>query len=525
MLRIRVRKEVAEDLAVLPPSARELVLRAIASLDAERERREILLDRGRESPVRPICLLHAGRHRVLYTVLSSEEGPDQVLVLAVVERRDLEHALELASQRAAGEDRSDTPTDWAQREDIDVFVSYAVKDAQDFARELADALQQRHLRVWLDEYELSVGDSIAEKVDDGLARSRYAALILSPAFFQETWSRHELEVLLDRESRGDQVILPIWHGLTRDEIMHHAPLLADRVAVESAGAPVEAIADSLAAVVSRARHRGGFRTAADVSPLLDDARESAMPSMDPTTSADEPASGGDQSTLETLQLLRASGDDIDRMIRMAEDHLAAVAAEHDARAHVMSLAIEVNRLAAEAPVSAPRKAAVEQSIAEAERAVADPSSTRDLRQIMTTLTELRDALASVPGLSTNPRLREALPEVHLRAIRERYRMDRFFEPRKHSIYFDAADVLAERLRVILGYEAPPLTLRSALSVALAQDEGLLRFLQKMGANEELTDSERWKVMVEAAAGTIIARWLDDRDARSRQDASGGASNP
>lgn len=43
--------------------------------------------------------------------------------------------------------------------EFDVFISHATED-KDFATPLASALTDAGLKVWYDEYELSIGDSI-----------------------------------------------------------------------------------------------------------------------------------------------------------------------------------------------------------------------------------------------------------------------------------------------------------------------------------------------------------------------------
>jgi hypothetical protein len=54
------------------------------------------------------------------------------------------------------------------------------------------------VKVWLDEHELTVGDSLSEKIDEGLSQSRFGAVILSPAFFAKHWPKKELSGLRDR---------------------------------------------------------------------------------------------------------------------------------------------------------------------------------------------------------------------------------------------------------------------------------------------------------------------------------------
>jgi hypothetical protein len=124
----------------------------------------------------------------------------------------------------------------------DLFLSHASED-KDFAEKLVGALKKAGLKVWYDSHEMKLGDSLARKIDEGLAKSRYGIVILSPYFLQKKhWTQKELDGLVDKEVDGRKVILPIWHGLTQKELRRYSPVLAGRHAAKSA--------DGLARVVA-----------------------------------------------------------------------------------------------------------------------------------------------------------------------------------------------------------------------------------------------------------------------------------
>ena len=56
----------------------------------------------------------------------------------------------------------------------DVFICHASEDKDDFVRPLAELLQQQNISVWYDEFSLNVGDSLRQKIDEGLAHSLLA---------------------------------------------------------------------------------------------------------------------------------------------------------------------------------------------------------------------------------------------------------------------------------------------------------------------------------------------------------------
>lgn len=138
--------------------------------------------------------------------------------------------------------------------EFDVFISHASEDKDAVVRELAQALDQDHgLRVWYDEFELRIGDSLRRKIDAGIARSRFGVVVLSHSFFAKNWSQYELDGLVVREmSDGKQIILPLWHNISKNEIIAQSPSLADKVALQTATSTIDEIAEQIAAVVSDA---------------------------------------------------------------------------------------------------------------------------------------------------------------------------------------------------------------------------------------------------------------------------------
>ena len=135
----------------------------------------------------------------------------------------------------------------------DVFISHATEDKDEIVRPLADALIARNVRVWYDESELRMGDSVREKIEEGLANSRYGIVVLSRAFFQKKWPKYELDALVAREMADKSAILPIWHKITEDEIMAHSPGLTDKIALNTSDFTINEIAQEIAEVILNSR--------------------------------------------------------------------------------------------------------------------------------------------------------------------------------------------------------------------------------------------------------------------------------
>ncbi len=131
----------------------------------------------------------------------------------------------------------------------DVFISHASEDKDEVVRPLAHALANKNLTVWYDEFELKIGDSLRRKIDKGLANSRFGIVVLSKDFIKKGWTNYELDGIITKAVGGDQVILPIWHNITKKEVIDYSPSLADKLARNTSSYTVEEIAQEIADVI------------------------------------------------------------------------------------------------------------------------------------------------------------------------------------------------------------------------------------------------------------------------------------
>ena len=115
----------------------------------------------------------------------------------------------------------------------DLFISHASEDKDDVARPLADLFIQQGLKVWYDEYTLKVGDSLRRSIDRGLAGCRFGLVILSPHFLKKEWTKKELDGLVAREDGSEKRILPVWHKVSRKDVVSFSPLLGDKLGVST----------------------------------------------------------------------------------------------------------------------------------------------------------------------------------------------------------------------------------------------------------------------------------------------------
>ena len=143
---------------------------------------------------------------------------------------------------------------WATATDIsgtesaksyDFFICHASEDKDDFVRELAELLKAKGAEVWYDEFTLRVGSRLRREIDRGLVTSRFGIVVVSEHFFKKEWPQKELDGLfsLDNQERGR--ILPIWHKVTKDQVIQHSPTLADIIALNTGAQSIEEIAQAL----------------------------------------------------------------------------------------------------------------------------------------------------------------------------------------------------------------------------------------------------------------------------------------
>ena len=145
-----------------------------------------------------------------------------------------------------------TPPVTTMTEDIerwDAFVSHAWEDKETFVRPLVEALGRLGVSLWYDEVSLKLGDSLSGSIDRGIAKSRNGIIVVSPAFLEKKWPEAELHALMTRRVEDKLQLLPIWHGVGRSEVAAVSPLLADLVALPTAGRTAQDVALALLAQI------------------------------------------------------------------------------------------------------------------------------------------------------------------------------------------------------------------------------------------------------------------------------------
>jgi hypothetical protein len=90
-----------------------------------------------------------------------------------------------------------------------VFLSHNSKDKR-FVRGLAYRLRKAGIRVWLDEAEIKVGESLIEKLREAIDSVDFLIVVLSQASIESAWVQKEVEIAMNQEIKYRKIkVLPL----------------------------------------------------------------------------------------------------------------------------------------------------------------------------------------------------------------------------------------------------------------------------------------------------------------------------
>ena len=131
----------------------------------------------------------------------------------------------------------------------DVFLCHAWDDRNGAAKELHDQLESLGVSVWFSEKDVLLGATLLREIDKGLAKSRVGIVLVTPALLRrvqgEGIAEKELSALLARD-----LLVPIVHGTTYEELREVSPLLGSRSGLSTAEEPMANVAAKLAELVA-----------------------------------------------------------------------------------------------------------------------------------------------------------------------------------------------------------------------------------------------------------------------------------
>jgi hypothetical protein len=114
----------------------------------------------------------------------------------------------------------------------DVFICHASEDKNRVVEPLVTAFKRADISYWYDKAEIKWGESITQKVNEGLNISRFVIVVLSQAFLNKNFPQRELFSSLNREIYSQEVkILPLIAVSNQEEkenILKSLPFLSDK---------------------------------------------------------------------------------------------------------------------------------------------------------------------------------------------------------------------------------------------------------------------------------------------------------
>ena len=87
-----------------------------------------------------------------------------------------------------------------------IFLSHSSRD-KFFVRKLAERLRSAGIRVWLDEAEINIGDSLTEKIGRAIDEMDFVGVVLSNNSVNSEWVQRELQIAIQRELATKRVVV------------------------------------------------------------------------------------------------------------------------------------------------------------------------------------------------------------------------------------------------------------------------------------------------------------------------------
>lgn len=226
--------------SILATKARERE-RTLKELASVHEKLSVTLKRRSEKEAelaRVRVNLQSARERELRRIAAFEEKQRREQLA-----RELDFQRQMSEVRMSRQGRAEALP--GPQKYHDFFISHASEDKQEVARPLYEALTDLGCSVWYDEFSLKVGDSLRRTIEMGILSSRFGVIIVSEHFLAKEWPARELDALTAIEISGGKKVLPIWHRVTKDQLLLKAPMLADKLALNTAAKTIPEIAHEL----------------------------------------------------------------------------------------------------------------------------------------------------------------------------------------------------------------------------------------------------------------------------------------
>jgi hypothetical protein len=112
-----------------------------------------------------------------------------------------------------------------KRYKLRAFILHYYKDRDNMALPLAQALEAEGLPVFCDDFMLTPGDDLEDKIRSGITKYKFGIVIFSRAFVRIGWQVAGIRCLHDELTSEYKDIYPVWHNITRNDLANFLPVM------------------------------------------------------------------------------------------------------------------------------------------------------------------------------------------------------------------------------------------------------------------------------------------------------------
>jgi hypothetical protein len=110
---------------------------------------------------------------------------------------------------------------------FDVFLSYSSDDREAIIVPFLETATKKGINAWCDFHEIIWGDSIVEKIHEGMSSSSAIIAFISHSYLRKPWPLKELRASLAKQLSGGPTVLPVLLGVSVEERNEELPFLSD----------------------------------------------------------------------------------------------------------------------------------------------------------------------------------------------------------------------------------------------------------------------------------------------------------
>lgn len=116
-----------------------------------------------------------------------------------------------------GVDRGSVELTGKRGQPPEIYLAHASED-KPLVRPVAEYLMKQGVKVWFDEWDIEPGDSLREKMEEGLGAMTHFVVVLTPAAISKPWVAKEIDVGLVRQVGGKSRFIPVVVGVSHDQL-------------------------------------------------------------------------------------------------------------------------------------------------------------------------------------------------------------------------------------------------------------------------------------------------------------------